>query len=247
MADAKRLRQILLNLLSNAVKYTQSGSVTLNVRYASEVATFEVIDSGIGIPEDDLERIFEPFERGRMQAMQSIAGTGLGLTIARLLASLMGGELTVESAVGKGSTFRVRMRLPRATERSEPPLEELRVRGYQGRRRSVLVADDDPAHVQLICDLLQPLGFDLSTAVDGPSCVEIARHFHAGVERLGRSASPAKDARKDREDRYRLGQCARGAYHQPHGNLARRVSRQAHRHTSAVSPDGGPSRSGMDL
>jgi signal transduction histidine kinase/CheY-like chemotaxis protein len=177
MADAKRLRQILLNLLSNAVKYTQSGSVTLNVRYASEVATFEVIDSGIGIPEDDLERIFEPFERGRMQAMQSIAGTGLGLTIARLLASLMGGELTVESAVGKGSTFRVRMRLPRATERSEPPLEELRVRGYQGRRRSVLVADDDPAHVQLICDLLQPLGFDLSTAVDGPSCVEIAERI----------------------------------------------------------------------
>ena len=64
--DAKRLRQILLNLLSNAIKYTQSGSVTLNVRYASEVATFEVIDTGVGIPGDDLDRIFEPFERGRM-------------------------------------------------------------------------------------------------------------------------------------------------------------------------------------
>ncbi|HXJ02647.1 MAG TPA: HAMP domain-containing sensor histidine kinase, partial [Micropepsaceae bacterium] len=70
-ADAKRLRQILLNLLSNAVKYTQTGSATLNVRYASEVATFEVVDTGIGIPKEDLDRIFEPFERGRMNATQS--------------------------------------------------------------------------------------------------------------------------------------------------------------------------------
>ena len=172
--DAKRLRQILLNLLSNAIKYTQSGGVTLNVRYASEVATFEVIDTGVGIPGDDLDRIFEPFERGRMQTSDAIPGTGLGLTIARLLASLMGGELAVESEVGRGSTFRVRMRLAPAAALSNPPLEELRVRGYQGRRRSVLVADDDPAHVQLICDLLQPLGFDLSTATDGPSAIEVA-------------------------------------------------------------------------
>ncbi len=174
-ADGKRLRQILLNLLSNAIKYTPSGSVLLNVRYASEVATFEVIDTGIGIPEEDLDRIFEPFERGRMNATPSIPGTGLGLTIAHLLTSLMGGELTVESEVGKGSAFRMRVRLPRATDPGAPPLEGPRIRGYQGPRRKILVADDDPSHIQLICDILAPLGFDLVTAVDGPSCLEIAR------------------------------------------------------------------------
>jgi len=175
--DAKRLRQILLNLLSNAIKYTQTGSATLNVRYASEVATFEVIDTGIGIPNEDLDRIFEPFERGRMSATQSIPGTGLGLTIAHLLTSLMGGELTVESEIGKGSTFRIRLLLSRAAESTDPPLEGPRIRGYQGRRRKVLIVDDDPAHAQLLFDILAPLGFDLTTAFDGESCLEIARNF----------------------------------------------------------------------
>src|SRR5258706_3704177 len=137
-ADAKRLRQILLNLLSNAVKYTHAGSATLKVRYASEVATFEVIDTGIGIPKEDLDSIFEPFERGRTDAMQSIPGTGLGLTIAHLLTSLMGGELTVQSEVGLGSTFRIRVLLARAAENNDPPIEGPRIRGYQGRRGKVL-------------------------------------------------------------------------------------------------------------
>jgi signal transduction histidine kinase/DNA-binding NarL/FixJ family response regulator len=174
-ADAKRLRQVLLNLLSNAVKYTLSGSATLIVRYASEVATFEIIDTGIGIPKEDIERIFEPFERGRMNAMQSIPGTGLGLTIAHLLTSLMGGELSVQSEVGKGSTFRIRVLLARNTGNNDPPLEGPRIRGYQGRRRKILVVDDDPAHAQLLYDILIPLGFDLATAFDGLSCLEIAK------------------------------------------------------------------------
>jgi signal transduction histidine kinase/DNA-binding NarL/FixJ family response regulator len=173
-ADAKRLRQILLNLLSNAIKYTQAGSATLNVRYASEVATFEVVDTGIGIPQEDLDRIFEPFERGRMHATHSIPGTGLGLTIAHLLTSLMGGELTVQSEVGKGSTFRIRLLLSRAADGNEPPLEGPRIRGYQGRRRKVLIVDDDPSHVQLLCDILAPLGFELETAFDGEACLETA-------------------------------------------------------------------------
>jgi signal transduction histidine kinase/CheY-like chemotaxis protein len=172
--DSKRLRQILLNLLSNAIKYTHKGSATLNVRYASEVATFEIVDTGIGIPQEDLDRIFEPFERGRMHATQSIPGTGLGLTIAHLLTSLMGGELTVQSEVGKGSTFRVRLLLSRAADGDDPPLESPRIRGYQGRRRKILVVDDDPSHVQLLCDILAPLGFELETAADGDSCLEAA-------------------------------------------------------------------------
>ena len=85
-ADEKRLRQILINLLSNAIKFTQTGSVQFVVHYRSPVAEFEVIDTGPGIQAGDLERIFAPFERGALGVSQPQTGTGLGLTISRLLA-----------------------------------------------------------------------------------------------------------------------------------------------------------------
>ena len=94
-ADEKRLRQILINLLSNAIKFTQAGSVQFVVHYRSPVAEFEVIDTGPGIQADDLERIFAPFERGALGASQPQTGTGLGLTISRLLAGVMGGDIKV--------------------------------------------------------------------------------------------------------------------------------------------------------
>lgn len=173
-ADAKRLRQVLLNLLSNAIKYTPTGSVSLRIRYASQVATFEVVDTGIGIASEDIDRIFEPFERGRLSAVRSIQGTGLGLTIAHLLTSFMGGELTVESMPGKGSTFRVKVLLPRVDSERTGVADHPPVRGYQGRRRKILIADDDPAHVQLLTDILSPLGFDLWSAGDGQSAIATA-------------------------------------------------------------------------
>lgn len=173
--DAKRLRQVLLNLLSNAVKYTQAGTVSLKIRYASQVAAFEVSDTGIGIPKEDLDRIFEPFERGRQTSVRAIPGTGLGLTIAHLLTSFMGGELTVDSVPGKGSIFRVRVLLPRVEPGATQGISEHPpIRGYQGRRRKILITDDDPAHVQLLGDLLSPLGFELGTAHDGASAIEAA-------------------------------------------------------------------------
>lgn len=172
--DAKRLRQVLLNLLSNAIKYTQVGGVTLRTRYASQVATFEVADTGIGIASEDIDRIFEPFERGRLSAVRSIQGTGLGLTIAHLLTSFMGGELTVESSPGKGSTFRVKVLLPSVDSAGSGIADHPPVRGYQGRRRKILIADDDPAHVQLLTDILSPLGFDLLSAGDGGAAIAAA-------------------------------------------------------------------------
>ncbi len=110
--DEKRVRQILINLLGNAVKFTARGSVCLRVAYRREMAVFEVEDSGPGIAADELERIFEPFGRGRSRPASAAAGTGLGLTISRMLTDLMGGELTVESTPGRGSLFRVRLFLP---------------------------------------------------------------------------------------------------------------------------------------
>jgi len=104
--DENRLRQILINLLSNAIKFTDAGAVTFRMTYRNQVAEFIIEDTGIGIHKEDLERIFLPFERGRALRGRQATGTGLGLTITRLLTETMGGQISVRSEVGKGSTFR---------------------------------------------------------------------------------------------------------------------------------------------
>ena len=108
--DERRLRQILINLLSNAVKFTQAGIVHLRLSWRSEVAEFTVQDTGIGIGATDIERIFEPFVR-LDGPTNSAPGVGLGLTITRLLTQIMGGELSVTSTPGQGSSFTVRLHL----------------------------------------------------------------------------------------------------------------------------------------
>ncbi len=171
--DEKRLRQILINLLSNGVKYTQAGAVTLRIRLRGQVAEFNVIDTGIGIRPDDLERIFEPFERGHLAAANAQPGTGLGLTITKLLTQILGGEISVESRIGEGSNFRVRLLLSEAGG-GEPPLREQRITGYAGSRRKVLIADDDADHLELLREILLPLGFVVATVTDGQSCLDHA-------------------------------------------------------------------------
>ncbi|MCC6707493.1 MAG: response regulator [Gammaproteobacteria bacterium] len=161
--DDKRLAQILINLLSNALKFTRSGQVTLAVDCRRETTSFLVADTGPGIAAQDLERMFQPFERGGGAA----PGVGLGLTIARLLTGLMGGELTADSEPGRGSSFRVRLLLPklravRQTDNGRPPIV-----GYRGARRRLLVADDQGAHRLVLSGMLEPLGFEIAQAVDG--------------------------------------------------------------------------------
>lgn len=173
--DEKRLRQILLNLLSNAIKFTPKGHVALDLTYRSQVAVFSIRDTGLGIPADDLQRIFEPFERGSMAAARSMPGTGLGLTIAHLLTQVMGGEITVESEVGRGTCFRLRLMLAsvarplpvRAAASAPAPV-------YASARRTILVADDDAAHRGLMRDILEPLGLVVREAADGPACLALA-------------------------------------------------------------------------
>src|SRR5690606_9504269 len=92
--DEKRLRQILINLLSNAVRYTDQGHVTLRIFYSGQVARFDIEDTGLGIAPEDARRIFEPFERIAHPGRPVREGSGLGLTITRLLTEAMGGELT---------------------------------------------------------------------------------------------------------------------------------------------------------
>ena len=177
-ADEKRVRQILINLLGNAIKFTASGQVTLRLAYAREFAVLEIEDTGPGMTPDELERIFEPFSRGSSPGVAAAPGAGLGLTMAKMLTDLMGGEIKVQSSPGRGSLFTVRLFLPRVHEapvraasrmRAPPPVR----RGYQGARRSILVVDNEEPDRELLRHLLAPLGFELRTAASGHDALDL--------------------------------------------------------------------------
>lgn len=178
-ADAKRLRQILINLLSNAVRFTDNGSVTLHLDCRREVTRLEVIDTGIGIAQQDQERIFLPFERAAAGRRSGDTGTGLGLTITHLLTELMGGELNVQSQPGEGSTFTARLYL---REIPAPaigvgngllsPRDHRPVTGYLGPRLTLLVVDDQPLQRQMLAGMLMPLGFHIREAASGRECLQ---------------------------------------------------------------------------
>jgi signal transduction histidine kinase/CheY-like chemotaxis protein len=172
--DEKRLRQILINLLSNAIKFTEQGQVSLVVRYRNQVAEIDVEDTGVGILPQDQQRIFEPFERAERPRGPAIPGTGLGLTITKMLTEVMGGEISLTSEFGKGSRFRVRLMLSAVARSQLSRPSETRVTGYRGARRTVLIADDEPSHRDLLHEILAPLGFILLSARDGTECIELA-------------------------------------------------------------------------
>ena len=182
-SDEKRLRQVLLNLLSNAIKFTPSGTVSLDLSYRSQIAVFTIRDTGPGIPEEDRARIFEPFERGSTPAARSAPGTGLGLTIANLLAQLLGGEVTLAPAPGGGTQARLRLMLasvPRPAPASPPAPGAVRERTYAGARRTILVVDDDSAHRTLMREIVAPLGLGVAEAGSGPDC--LARVAEGGID-----------------------------------------------------------------
>ena len=165
--DEKRLRQIIINLLSNAIRYTDQGEVLLRVAYRNEIATIETIDTGQGIAPEMLDKIWKPFERGHVSGG---IGSGLGLTITKLLVEILGGEITVTSTRGEGSCFRVRLMLPTIPDHSARPAlerelsERGRATGYVGRRKTVMIVDDDTSHLDLVESYFTPLGFHVARA-----------------------------------------------------------------------------------
>ena len=180
--DEKRLRQILINLLGNAVKFTAHGTVTQRVRYAREMARIEVQDTGPGLTAEEIERIFEPFARGGSGGGNTAAapGAGLGLTIAKMLTALMGGELTVSSTPGVGSVFHVKLFLPEvhgdALGKAAAPVAvqaQRARRGYAGERRRILVVDNEEPDRELLVQLLEPLGFELRQAASGHDALDL--------------------------------------------------------------------------
>ncbi len=175
--DEQRIRQILINLLGNAVKFTSQGKVLFRIDYSGEVARFEVIDTGSGIPYESLDAIFIPFKRLDNNQGNAIQGSGIGLTISKILVQIMGGDLNVESQPGRGSKFSVQLFLPElqavneASSQDETTALE-KIIGYRGPKKKILVVDDQPAHRDILVSMLTPYGFLLTQANSGERCLE---------------------------------------------------------------------------
>ncbi|BAY32045.1 integral membrane sensor hybrid histidine kinase [Nostoc carneum NIES-2107] len=168
-ADEKRLRQVLINLLSNAIKFTDTGSVTLTVSYASEgKIRFQVRDSGIGIPQEKLQVIFQPFEQVGNHRRQT-EGTGLGLAISQKIVELMGSTIEVESQINVGSIFWFDVNLPEADEwvKTSQIDDKGQIIGIKNCRPKILIVDDKWANRSVIANLLSPIGFEVAEAVNG--------------------------------------------------------------------------------
>jgi signal transduction histidine kinase/DNA-binding NarL/FixJ family response regulator len=181
--DEKRLRQILINLLSNAISYTPSGSVSMTVTYRNEIARFEIADTGIGIAADQVDRIWKPFER---LAQGAASGTGLGLTITKLLVEILGGDIAVDSEAGSGTTFTVRLMLPSAAGQAKGASrwigpERPTAKAYVGPRKTIMVVDDDRDHLNLLEAVLRPMGFLLQPFSDPASALHFVDDFTPDV------------------------------------------------------------------
>ncbi len=180
VGDPKRLRQILLNLIGNAIKFTDRGDVFLEVETSSQNESavtlhFSVVDSGIGIPEDKREVIFEAFAQGEPETAQRYGGTGLGLAISAQLVAMMNGRIWLESAPGQGSTFHFKATFGRTTPDKIEPVPESEPVFAPRRRRGgfqVLLADDNPVNRELVRHFLAKAGHHVESAASGREALE---------------------------------------------------------------------------
>ncbi|HEV7815405.1 MAG TPA: MHYT domain-containing protein [Janthinobacterium sp.] len=169
--DELRVRQVLTNLLDNAIKFTAAGKVTLLAKAQGEQLHMIVQDTGVGIPQNRLDAIFEPFTQADVSTTRRYGGTGLGTTISKQLVGLMGGRIWAESQPGQGSTFHVV--LPLAPARSAPQLQRERS-AFELPPLRVLAADDVPQNLELLCLLLKKRGHSVQTASDGERAAQLA-------------------------------------------------------------------------
>lgn len=171
--DEGRLRQVLLNIIGNAVKFTKHGYINLIVADEGETLRFDIIDTGIGIRDADMQYLFEPFKQMDGSQIRNAKGTGLGLSICLNLAGLMGGSITVESEYGKGSSFHVR--IPKVLgdgEKVEIKPEYLPFSFDPGSR--VLVVDDSESNLKVAQEFLKMFGISADTASSGAKAITMA-------------------------------------------------------------------------
>lgn len=169
--DVDRIEQILDNLLSNAVKFTETGTISLNARYGEGKLHLEVSDTGIGMSEETLSRIFRPFER--LSSVRNAEGFGLGLPITQGLVNLLGGTIDVTSGIDRGSTFRVTLPLKTTDETVES--ESLTIPHPAHLPRNVLVIDDDAMLLDVIKEMLERNGMNCTTCVTSKDVVKAIR------------------------------------------------------------------------
>ncbi|GLZ89517.1 histidine kinase [Metapseudomonas resinovorans] len=184
--DPTRLRQILVNLVGNALKFTEEGGIKVETRWQaldSEVLwlTCAVHDSGIGIPPDRLEHMFDAFQQADHSISRRYGGTGLGLPIARTLAERMGGTLRAESHEGSGSTFTLEIPLPFRPQGAEALVNQTQAQG-EGTGQHVLLVEDNPVNQTVIEAMLRSLGFQVSLVGDGAQAVhQASRHHYSAI------------------------------------------------------------------
>jgi CheY-like chemotaxis protein/anti-sigma regulatory factor (Ser/Thr protein kinase) len=186
-ADVTKVRQALFNLLSNAAKFTHSGEVGLVVQRetveGAEWVRMDVSDSGVGIPVDKLDHVFEEFSQADESTSRNYGGTGLGLPISKRFCQLMGGDITVQSRSGEGSTFTIRLPVRVMLEESPPPSADVDAATVAsptkpGEVMTVLVIDDDPNALDLLGRTLQGTGARVVTASDGLEALRLAKTLH---------------------------------------------------------------------
>ncbi len=225
VTDSKRLQQVLKNLLSNAFKFTEQGGVRLSVSAAASgwskdhpilssagsVIAFEVADTGIGIPQEKQRIIFEAFQQADAGTSRKYGGTGLGLAISRELANLLGGEIQLRSAPGKGSTFTLylpqtyvgpttaslartdgqgssivsplQFSVVNVAEHAVEKIEDDR-ENLQPGDAVLLIVEDDPHYARILCDLSRDQGFKVLVAMRGAEALSLAREFHPSAVSL---------------------------------------------------------------
>jgi signal transduction histidine kinase/DNA-binding response OmpR family regulator len=180
--DSAKLRQCLLNLGSNACKFTEQGHIFILARADGDDITFTISDTGIGMSQDELDNLFQPFVQADASTTRLYGGTGLGLTITWRFAEMLGGEVEVESTPDVGSTFTLKIKSDfgcagvenvAVADLVREPMAEPTPRNAG--RPLVLIVDDEPSAVQLLARLANQAGYDVVSAGDGEQCLEIAR------------------------------------------------------------------------
>ena len=183
IVDDKKLRQVLINLLGNAIKFTDKGGVNLRVELLESTTThfdgarlrFSVTDTGVGISAADAQRLFRAFEQVGDRKRQA-EGTGLGLAISQQIVQLMGGEIQLESELGKGSKFFFEVELPLAVDWHKQQINSAgSIISYSGEKKHILVVDDRWENRSVLVNLLEPLGFVLEEAENGQEGLEKMR------------------------------------------------------------------------
>jgi len=184
--DQTRLNQVILNLLSNAAKFTKEGLIRLTAERTSDWLVIKVIDSGIGMTPEQLERIFDPFSQADATTTREFGGTGLGLSISRKLCEMMGGTLTAESRKDAGSTFTIRIPVEGSDQQENmqattaATVDEIQA-GQDDGTHCILVIDDDDDIRDLMQRMLTREGYRVVTAASGAAGIELARQLQPSV------------------------------------------------------------------